>query len=130
VTADRPVRRWELALWYALLGAGFVLLGAGGLGLLLSGADGRAVWQGGLLAYGIQLLAFLAVLFAGVGGRRFMLAWVAGTGVRFAVVLAVAIWLLRTPEHPAPAALLLSLVAFMFVLLLVEGILFRVGLRS
>jgi hypothetical protein len=130
VTAGRGVRRRDLALAYVIVAAGVVLLGSAGLGLVLAAADARGVWQGGAVAWGVQVLAFLAVLLAGVGGRRFLLAWAAGTVVRFGVVLAVAIWLLRTPAHPAPAALLLSLVGFMFVLLLMEGIFFRVGMRS
>lgn len=123
---------WSLLAGYAVTGAGLVALGAGLLGLLLRPDAARAVWVGGLLAYVVQVVVFGALLAAtqrGGAGQTFIAAWVAGTLARFGVVGGAGLWLVRSAAHP-PAALLLSLVGFLFMLMLLEGVFYWFGMRS
>lgn len=82
------------------------------------------------MAYGVQLIAFAFLLL--VRRREDVTIWIAfGAGMllRLGVVLAAALWLVGYAALD-PAPLLLSLVGFLFVLLILESALFRVGMRS
>jgi hypothetical protein len=84
----------------------------------------RAVWVGALLALGVQLVAFGALVALRDRGSLFMVGWAGGMFLRFGAVGALAFWLSRTNALPRPAALI-SLVAFVFMLLLLEPIFLR-----
>jgi hypothetical protein len=120
------VRAWAL---YAAAGLFVTLLGAGVGSLLLDDAATRALWFAALLAYGVQLVAFAALLLVRNRSELFLLGWLAGLALRFLVVLLVALWLSREPVFEIRPALV-SLVAFVFVLLLLEPVFLRRGLQT
>ena len=116
-------------LAYAAVGGAVTLVGAVLGSLLVSDTSVSAVWFAAALAYPMQLAAF-AVLLA-VRGRTdlFMLGWLGGLVFRFVTLFVVAWWLSRSPVFPREAALL-SLVAFVFVLLMLEPLFLRRGLQT
>ena len=117
--------------WLAYAATGLVVTLAGVLValLLVDAAAAPAVWFAAGLAYALQLASF-AVLVA-VRGRNelFLAGWAAGLVARFAAVGGVAFWLSRDEVFPREAALL-SLVAFVFLLLLLEPLFLRRGLQT
>ncbi len=119
--------RHRAILGYAVASALAVGLGALGAGLLLGPQDAAAVRTAAVAAYGIQVVSFAAL--ASARGPGFFLAWGAGTLLRLGAVLVAGVWLARTQARP-PAPLMLGLAGFLFALLLLEPIFFRMGLRS
>lgn len=115
--------------WYALAGAGAVALVCAGLGLLLRPEALAAVAWMGALAWAVQVALFAPLLAARRRRGAFLAAWGGGTVARFAVLGAAAWWVWHSRALPlAPS--LLSLVSFLFLLLLLEPVFFRMGLRS
>jgi len=114
---------------YALAAA--VLVGAGALALAsLLGAGARlAVVSAAVVAYVVQVVAFGSLVWLRSRGSGFFVAWGGGMLLRFAVVLVAAYVSTRVPGLP-PVPLLLSLVGFLFVLLLLEPVFFRMGKHS
>ncbi len=114
---------------YALTAALVVALVCAGLGVLLRPEALVAVAWMGALAWAVQVALFAPLLAA--RGRRnvFLAAWGGGTLARFVVLGAAAWWVWHTGALPlAPA--LLALAGFLFLLLLLEPVFFRMGLRS
>ena len=109
---------------YALVALLIVGLGAAALLPFLDEAGRRGVLLAGSIGYPVQVMAFGLLLRARGEPTRFMVWWGAGIGIRVAVVVAVgfASTMLASVE---PAALLLSLVGFFFVLLLIEPVFLR-----
>ena len=107
-------RAWLL---YAASGAAVTLVAAA-ITTALTG-ESRAVWTAAAIAYVIQLIAF--GLLAGLGSQPqlFMIAWVGGMMVRFGALGVCAAWLSRTNALPLSTTLM-SLVGFLFLLLLIE----------
>ena len=87
------------------------------------GVGAGAVRLAALIAWPVQLVAF-AALVKGRGGGGFMASWLGGMALRFVAVGAAAVWVTRV-DGPDPASLLLSLVGFVFVLVLVEPLFLR-----
>lgn len=114
---------------YALTGAGVVALMAGLLGWLLGPTAGRSIWWGAGLAYGVQLIAFAALLRFRRRREAFLAVWGGGILVRLVVILAGAFWVTRSTSLELVPALL-SLAGFLFVLLLMEPVFFLVGQRE
>jgi len=112
---------------YAVVSALAVGLGILGAGLVLGPQDAAAVRTAAVVAYAIQVVSFAAL--AGARGPVFFLAWGGGTLLRLGAVLVAGVWLARTQAAP-PAPLMLGLAGFLFALLLLEPIFFRMGLRS
>lgn len=113
--------------WAAYAAASGVFLAVAGLALAaVVPGTATAIWIAAAVAYGVQLVAF-AVL---VAGRRtpggFMLGWGGGMLLRLAAVAVFGIWLVRAGGY-APAPALVSLVGFVFVLVLIEPIFLRIG---
>jgi hypothetical protein len=120
------VRLWLL---YAAAGAAVCVVGALAGTAFLEGADLRALRIAAALAFGIQLLAFAAlVALRDADGSLFLVGWGSGILLRFMAVGALAFWLHRTAALPLAAALV-SFVAFLFVLLLMEPVFLRRGTR-
>ena len=119
-----------LRLWLLYAGVTAVVCTVGGMlgGTFLEGENLRAFRVAAGLAYGLQLLAFAALVALRDAGSLFMVGWGGGMLLRFAAVGILAVWLQRTEALPAPAALV-SLVAFLFVLLLMEPVFLRRGTR-
>jgi CHASE2 domain-containing sensor protein len=114
---------------YAAASLGVVAVGAGLAALLLEPATARAVWFAGGIAWVVQVAAFAGMLAVRGRNELFLMGWLLGLALRFMAVGLVAFWLTRDPVLPlAPA--LLSLVAFVFVLLLLEPMFLRRGLQT
>lgn len=94
-----------------------------------SGDTVRAVAFSAVVAWGIQAVAFAALVQVGTRPDRFMIAWLGGIVLRFAAVGAVALWVTRSDALP-PSATLVSLVAFMFVMLMLEPLFLRKGRQT
>tara|TARA_B110000116_G_scaffold142103_1_gene123158 strand:- start:626 stop:1030 length:405 start_codon:yes stop_codon:yes gene_type:complete len=73
-----------------------------------------------LVAYPVQLFAFFLLMQAKKPGANFLVWWGAGMGLRFTVVLAVAL-MAQKMDFIAIEALLLSLVGSFFLLVLAES---------
>lgn len=118
------MRAW---LRYAAVSVVVVLVLAAGVATLMPGVDGRWVWVAAGLAYVVQLGAFALLV---VGKRRpptgFLLGWGGGMAVRGAAVLGGVLWV-TLADGPHPESLLLSLVAFMIVLALIEPLFLKMA---
>ncbi len=117
------MRRWAV---YAVISA--VLVGASALliGYAFQAADRLAIWTGLVVAWLVQAAAF-GILLATVRRRPKLIVagWTAGAILRLAAV-GLAAWLtlgevLALPAEPT----LLALVAALFILLLLEPVVFR-----
>jgi hypothetical protein len=108
------IRAWLL---YAASGAAATLLAAAIAAALVG--ERRAVWAAAAFAYVIQLVAFGLLVMLNAQPQGFMLAWVAGMIFRFGALGVCAAWLSRTSVLPQSTTLL-SLVGFLFLLLLIE----------
>jgi hypothetical protein len=120
------VRAW---LTYAAVGLGVAIAGAGLAALLLEAEAARAVWFSAGVAWVVQLAAFAGLLLVRGRHELFLMGWLVGLVLRFGAVGLVAFWLSRDPVLPLRPALL-SLVAFVFVLLLLEPIFLRRELQT
>jgi hypothetical protein len=117
--------------WLGYAGAGLVVvLGGAGLAMLfVSGSAAGAVWFSAGLAWVLQLIAFAVLVAVRERSELFLVGWLGGLVLRFGVVGLVAFWLSRSAVLPlAPA--LIGLVAFVFVLLLMEPLFLRRGLQT
>ncbi len=114
---------------YVSAGAAVIVLVVAGLALVLSPEAVRAVAWMGALAWLVQSVLFAPLLAARKRLAVFFVAWGGGTLVRLGVIGGAAWWLYRTRALPL-AASLLSLAGFLFLLLLLEPVFFRLGLRS
>ncbi len=114
---------------YALATAVAVAAVCAGLGTVLRPEALAAVAWMGALAWAVQVALFAPVLAARGRRNAFLAAWAGGTVARFAVLGAAAWWVWHSRALPlAPA--LLALAGFLFLLLLLESLFFRMGLRS
>ncbi len=116
-------------LAYAVTGLA-VLVVAAGLGtLLVSDEAVPALWFSAGIAYGLQLIAFAGLVMVRNRAQLFLAGWLTGMALRFGAVGGVAWWLSRSAVLPREAALV-SLVAFVFLLLILEPIFLRWDLRK
>lgn len=88
----------------------------------------QAVWVGAGVAYGVQLIAFALLLWLRPQPQLFMIGWLGGMALRFMALAVVAFWVSRTDALPR-ATTLVSLVGFVFLLLLLEPLFLRWDLR-
>lgn len=96
---------------------------------LVGGAGIRsAVWLSAGFAFALQTTAFTLLLLVRDRTDLFMAGWLGGLVLRFAAVGGLAFYASRFTSLPL-AALLLSLVAFVFLLLLLEPVFLRWDLR-
>lgn len=120
---------WGSAVAYAVTGlAAMVLVGA----LLWPwlGAPGRTgLVVAGVVAWGVQVPAFAALVATRSRTNHFLAAWGTGTVLRMAVVLLAALAVARMPGL-APMPTLLGLAGFFFGLLLLEPVFFRKALHG
>ena len=108
---------------YAGASAVLVTALAAAVVILVGGADPAGVRLAAVIAWLVQLLAF-GVLVAGRPGVGFVARWVGGMALRFAAVGAAAVWVTRA-DGPDAVSLLVSLVGFVFVLVLLEPLFLR-----
>lgn len=86
-------------------------------------ADAGSVRLAAAIAWPVQLAAF-AALVKGRQGLGFVAAWGSGMALRLVAVGAAALWVTQVDGHD-PAALLVSLVGFVMVLVLMEPLFLR-----
>ena len=115
-----------MVLAYAVAGLVLVVAAGGVASRILPAMDGRAVWVAGGLALVVQVVAFAVLMAFRRSQMGLLMAWAAGVMMRFGVVLVAGIWLVRSAGYP-PLALLLSMTGFVFALLLLEPVFFRLG---
>ncbi len=114
---------------YVLVGAGAIALVIGGLALVLPPDAARGVAWMGVAAWVVQSMLFAPLLAARGRRNAFFVAWGGGTLIRLLAIGIAAWWLYRSGALPlAPS--LLALAGFLFLLLLLEPVFFRLGLRS
>jgi hypothetical protein len=103
---------------------------AGVVTQLVAPDDARGVWIAAAIACGLQLVSFPLLVMARAHANLFLAGWVGGMLLRFGALAVVAIWITRSGALP-PAATLLSLAGFLFLLVLLEPVfLRRRGLRT
>lgn len=115
------MRAWRT---YAVWSAAVLLLLAVVVGLALPARATGWIWTSAAVAYGVQLAAFGALVAVRRRPERFVAGWVGGIALRIATVAALALWVVR---GPSAAAALLSLVGFLFVLMLMEPVFLRIA---
>jgi hypothetical protein len=118
-------RAW---LTYALVAAMVIVVLALAVSLVGGGSITRAVWLAAGLAYALQLVAFGMLLLVRDRPELFMAGWLGGMVLRFGAVGVLAFYASRFTALPLEA-FLLSLVGFVFVLLLLEPVFLRWDLR-
>ncbi len=105
------------------LASGALLVALAVLMAPFDAVDATGVRMAAVIAWPVQLVAF-AALVRGREGVGFVASWVGGMALRFAAVGAAALWVTRV-DGPDPASLLISLVGFVFVLVLLEPLFLR-----
>jgi hypothetical protein len=125
-TSGKMLRSW---LAYSVVGAALTIAVA----LLVSWLGGaeisKAVWLAASFAWVLQMLAFALLLLVRDQASLFMAGWLGGMVLRFGAVAGLAFYASRFTTLPL-AALLLSLVGFVFLLLLLEPVFLRWDLRG
>ena len=123
-------RHGGLRAWMAFAVAGLVVTVAlAGLATLFTPAEtDQAVWFSAALAYALQLPSFAALIWFRSEAQLILAGWMIGMALRFGALGGVAWWLSRSAAFPREVALV-SLVAFAFVLLLMEPIFLRWDMR-
>lgn len=109
---------------YAAVSGALLVVLAGVTVWLVSGADPGSVWLAAGIAYVVQLVAFAALVAGRSRARDFLVSWASGMALRVTVVVGVALWLTRSGSFDAASALV-SLVGFVFVLVLLEPLFLR-----
>jgi hypothetical protein len=117
--------------WVGYAGVGLLAtLVAGAVGAVVAGPAARgAVWLAAGAAYLLQVVAFAGLLAVRARGELFLAGWVGGMGLRVAALAVLSSWAARTGVVPR-APLLVAFVAFLFLLLLLEPLFLRRGLRT
>ena len=117
--------------WLTYAGVSAVVIAAGALlGIIVAPAGSAgAIGFAAALAYALQLVAFAALVAVRRRNELFLIGWVTGMVLRFGALGVVALWLARSPVFPRTVALV-SLVAFVFVLLILEPLFLRRGLQT
>lgn len=117
--------------WVAYAGASLVLVAvlAGLVSLATGAAADRAIWVSAGVAWALQLAAFAALVAVRGQQTLFIAGWAGGMGLR-GLALGVLAWVsTRTGAFP-PEPLLVSFVAFLFLLVLLEPVFLKRGLRT
>ena len=119
------LRAWTA---YALVAGAVIGVAALVVSLVGGGSITRAVWLSAGFAYAVQAIAFAMLLLVRDRTELFMAGWLGGMVLRFAAVGGLAFYASRYTTLPL-AALLLTLVGFVFLLLLLEPVFLRWDLR-
>ena len=125
-TAPRPWKAWAS---YAVSALVLTVLVAGVATRMVSPEEGRAIWFSAAVAFALQLVAFASLLWVRNQAQLLVAGWAIGMALRFGTLGGVAWWLSRSAALPRTVALL-SLVGFVFLLLLLEPVFLRWDLRK
>ena len=125
------MKRTIVTSWLSYAAAALVLTGlvAALVSLLVAAASVRGVWFAAAVAYVVQLIAFALLLALRSQAHLFLAAWLGGMVLRFGALGACAFWLSRSDALPR-APTLVSLVGFVFLMLLLEPVFLRWDLRG
>ncbi|HUG40029.1 MAG TPA: hypothetical protein VMM12_06080 [Longimicrobiales bacterium] len=96
------------------------------VGLAVGAERAGGVWVAGAVAMAVQLAAFGALVRSRRRGRDFLVSWASGMVLRFAVIAGLAFWVTRRTGLD-PAVTLLSLVGFVFLLVVLEPAFLRLA---
>jgi hypothetical protein len=120
-----------MSTWVAYAGASLLLVAAAALvcALALSGAAEAAVWFSAALAWTLQLLAFGGLVAVRHQPTLFTAGWLGGMMLRFMALAALVFFGSSTAAFPLKP-LLVSFVTFLFLLVLLESVFLRRGLRT
>jgi hypothetical protein len=120
-----------LSVWsrYAIAGLGVTIACAAVATLILGREHAAALWLSAGLAVLVQLIAFAGLLAVREHGSLFLFGWAGGMVLRAVALFGLAFWVTRTRALPVETSLL-SLVGFMFVLILLEAAFLRRGTRT
>lgn len=97
-----------------------------GIGWLLGPERSAGVWVAAAVATAVQLPAFAALVVSRRTGRDFVVSWASGMLLRFAAIAGAAYWVSRSTRLD-PGVTLLSLVGFVFLLVLMEPAFLRLA---
>jgi hypothetical protein len=114
---------------YAVAALVLTALIAGVVSTLVTPTEARAIWFSAGLACLLQLIAFAGLLWVRNEAQLLLAGWLIGMALRFGALGGVAWWLSRSAALPRTAALL-SLVGFVFLLLVLEPFFLRWDLRK
>ena len=120
------MRAW---LAYAVAGVAATALVAAVVGVLVEENLRRTIWIAALVAYLLQVAAFALLLALREQTHFFLLGWAGGMLLRLGAVAAALYWATRAQTLPV-APLVLSLVGFVFLLLMLEPVFLRWDLRK
>lgn len=119
-----------IVAWLRYAGAGLLATAvcAAVAALALGSGATSAIVFAGVVAYAVQLLAFGVLLALRNRGTMFLVGWLGGMVLRAAGLILAGLWLSRTPL-PRPTAMV-SLVGFLFLLLMLEPLFLPRGTRT
>ena len=103
-----------------------ILLAVAGLWPWVSSSARAGILFAALVAFAVQMIAFILLVRFWGEGKKFLLVWVGGTVVRMGVILLAALWVSLREAFPA-APTLLALAGFFFGLLLLEPLFLGAG---
>jgi hypothetical protein len=122
----RPIKAW---LAYAVAGLVVTAVITIVAAMLAAPDAGRAIVLAAAIAYALQLVAFAVLLAVRDQAHLFLTGWLGGMLLRFGALGGCLFWASRTTYVPR-APLVVSLVGFIFVLLLLEPVFLRWDLRK
>jgi hypothetical protein len=125
------MKRGAIKAWLAYAAAGLLATSLVAIVVIaVSPAQNtRAIITAAVIAYVLQLGAFAALLAVREKNHLFLAGWLGGMLLRFGVVGGMLYWSTRNAALPV-TPLVLSLVGFVFMLLLLEPVFLRWDLRK
>lgn len=114
---------------YAAVSLVLVAAAAGGASLAAAGAADRAIWLSAGVAWVLQLVAFAALVLVRGKNALFIAGWAGGMGLRGVALGVLAYVGTRTTAFPMEP-LLVSFVGFLFLLVILEPVFLKRGLRT
>lgn len=111
---------------YAVASAAVLVLLVLGAGWLVEPEEVTGLWVSAGVAFVVQLAAFGALVAGRRRGWAFVVSWASGMMLRLAVVAGMAFWVTRETVLD-PAVALVSLIGFVFVLVLLEPLFLRLA---
>lgn len=111
---------------YAASAVAVVMVLAASVGWQVGPERSAGAWVAGAVAVVVQLVAFAALVRSRRRGRDFLVSWASGMLLRFGVIGGVAFWVTRMTTLD-PEVTLLSLVGFVFLLVLLEPAFLRLA---
>ena len=117
-----------MTAWISYAATSMVLMVglAAGVGWLVGPERSAGVWLAAAVATAVQLPAFAALVVSRRKGRDFVISWASGMLLRFAAIAGAAYWVTRATNLDGGVTLL-SLVGFVFLLVLVEPAFLRLA---